>query len=199
MKQLAELVPVLIFFLVYQMGGQAMSIADWHYQFDGIYSATLALMIATALQVLLTRLATGHVESRLWILLAVVVVFGSATVLLRNQLFIQWKPTIFNWGLAITFIATQWLSGKSAMERLLGAQMGLPDAAWRRLNLLWVANFLLVGALNLVVVYNFSEAAWVRYKLYSMVVFTLLLSVLTAVLIMPYFKQQGEDPPANAG
>jgi intracellular septation protein len=193
MKQLAELVPVVIFFLVYQFSGHTLSIADWHYRLDGIYSATLALMIATTLQVLLTRLLTGLVETRLWILLGVVLAFGSATVLLRNQLFIQWKPTIFNWGLAVVFVATEWFSGKSAMERLLGSQIALPVVAWRRLNMLWIGNFLVVGALNLVVVYLFSEAAWVRYKLYSMIVFMVVLSAATAAIVLPFIKHEGED------
>ena len=54
------------------------------------------------------------------------------------------------------------------------AQLSLPAVAWRRLNSLWVANFVVVGALNLYVAYRFSEAAWVSYKLYSAIGFTLL-------------------------
>lgn len=198
MKQFAELLPVVLFFVVYQLDGRTLALGGWEYHFDGIYSATAVLMVATVLQLVLTRLLSGHVEKRLLLLTAVVCAFGAATLLLRNQLFIQWKPTIFNWVLAAVFVGTHALTGKTVMERAIGAQLSLPAVAWRRLNSLWVANFLVVGALNLYVAYRFSEAAWVSYKLYSSIGFTLLVTALTVALIMPYTKD-GEEPPAGAG
>jgi intracellular septation protein len=198
MKQLAELLPVVLFFVVYQLDGRSLALGGWEYHFDGIYSATAVLMIATVLQLALTRLLSGHIEKRLLLLTAVVCAFGAATLLLRNQLFIQWKPTIFNWVLAAVFVGTHALTGKTVMERAIGAQLSLPAVAWRRLNSLWVANFVVVGALNLFVAYRFSEAAWVSYKLYSAIGFTLLVTALTVALIMPHVKD-GEEPPAGAG
>ena len=198
MKQLAELLPVVLFFVVYQLDGRSLTLGGWEYNFDGIYSATAVLMIATVLQLVLTRLLSGHIEKRLLLLTAVVCAFGTATLLLRNQLFIQWKPTIFNWVLAAVFVGTHALTGKTVMERAIGAQLSLPAVAWRRLNSLWVANFVVVGALNLYVAYRFSEAAWVSYKLYSAIGFTLLVTALTVALIMPHVKD-GEEPPAGAG
>ena len=198
MKQLAELLPVVLFFVVYQLDGRSLTLGGWEYHFDGIYSATAVLMIATVLQLALTRLLSGHIEKRLLLLTAVVCAFGTATLLLRNQLFIQWKPTIFNWVLAAVFVGTHALTGKTVMERAIGAQLSLPAVAWRRLNSLWVANFVVVGALNLYVAYRFSEAAWVSYKLYSAIGFTLLVTALTVALIMPHVKD-GEEPPAGAG
>ena len=198
MKQLAELLPVVLFFVVYQLDGRTLTLGGWEYHFDGIYSATAVLMIATVLQLVLTRLLSGHIEKRLLLLTAVVCAFGTATLLLRNQLFIQWKPTIFNWVLAAVFVGTHALTGKTVMERAIGAQLSLPAVAWRRLNSLWVANFVVVGALNLYVAYRFSEAAWVSYKLYSAIGFTLLVTTLTVALIMPHVKD-GEEPPAGAG
>ena len=197
MKQLAELVPVAVFFAVYALSGKTLALAGWTYHFDGIYSATVALMIATSVQVVLTRLVTGQLEKRLLLLLAVVLAFGSATLLLHDPLFIQWKPTIFNWALAAGFAGTQLWTDKTVMERALAGQLSLPGIVWRRLNLLWIANFVLVGALNLVVVYNFSESVWVSYKLFSMIGFTLLLSGLTVLLIMPHIKEDGATPPAG--
>jgi intracellular septation protein len=76
------------------------------------------------------------------------------------------------------------------MERTLGSQIHLPKPVWSRLNLLWVSNFIIVGGLNLVVAYSFSEDAWVSYKLYSAIGFTLVLTILTALLISPYLKDQ---------
>jgi len=193
MKQLTEFIPIALFFIIYQLNGETVELGSWAYTFDGIFSATAVLMAATAIQVSLSFLMEGRLEKRqLWLLLAVMI-FGGATLLFRNQMFIQWKPTIFNWVLAAAFGASQFIGEKNLMERTLGSQISLPAVVWTRLNLLWVINFAVVGALNLYVAYYYSEDAWVNYKLYSAIGFTILLTVLTAALISPHLSDEQAD------
>ncbi|MFT6275863.1 MAG: intracellular septation protein [Halioglobus sp.] len=188
MKQLAEFVPIVLFFITYQMKGSTLDLGGWTHTFDGIFSATAVLMIATTLQVVVSYAMTRKVEKRmLWLLLAVML-FGGATLFFRNQMFIQWKPTIFNWVLALAFGASQFIGEKNLMQRTLGSQIQLPHNVWRRLNLLWAANFAIVGALNIYVAYSYSEDTWVSYKLYSAIGFTVVLTILTAMLISPHLK-----------
>lgn len=188
MRQLAEFIPIALFFIVYQMDGQTVSLGSWSHSIDGIFSATAVLMIATLLQLLLTWLLTRKLEKRLvWVSLAVFG-FGAATLLLRNEMFIMWKPTVFNWALAAAFGASQFIGQRNLMERTMGGQIQLPHFVWTRLNLLWVAHFSVVGALNLVVAYGYSEATWVSYKLYSAIIFTLVLTALTAWMVAPHLK-----------
>ena len=195
MKQIAEFIPIILFFIVYQLDGESITLAGWHYRFDGIFSATAALMIATLLQVAITYAVTRSFEKRLLWLLIAVLVFGGATLVFRNQAFIQWKPTVFNWVLALVFGASQFIGGRNLMERTLGTQIRLPKKVWAQLNALWVGNFLLVGGLNLFVAYRYSEQAWVNYKLYSSFGFILTLTVLTAVLISPHLKEENSNKP----
>lgn len=188
MKQLLEFLPIALFFVVYQLDGETLSVGAWNYQFDGIFSATTVLIGATFLQVLASRLMSGYWEKRsVWTFVAVAI-FGGATLVLRDQTFIQWKPTIFNWALALAFGAFHFIGERNLLERTLGAQLELPKAIWSRLNLLWVGNFAIVGALNLLVAYNYSEATWVSYKLYSSIGFTLLLTVITAIIVSPHLQ-----------
>ena len=189
MKQLAELVPLILFFIVYQMKGTTVSLGGWSHTLDGIFSATAVLIIATSLQVLLTWVLTRELEKRLLWLLAAVCVFGGATLLFRDQTFIFWKPTVFNWVLALVFAGSHFIGDRNLMERTLGHQLELPKRVWNKLLWLWVANFAVVGALNLVVAYQFGEAFWVSYKLYSAFGFTLLLTVITALIITPYIRE----------
>jgi intracellular septation protein len=190
MKQIAEFLPIALFFIVYQFNGTSIELAGWEYTFDGIFSATAVLMIATIAQVVLTYAFTRTLEKRLlWVLLAVLV-FGGATLIFRNQMFIHWKPTIFNWALALAFGGSQFVGDKNLMQRTLGSQIHLPKPVWGKLNLLWVSNFAIVGGLNLVVAYGYSEDTWVSYKLYSAIGFTLLLTILTALLISPHLKDE---------
>ena len=189
MQQIAELIPVVLFFLAYRMDGTVLALWGIEYRFDGIYSATAVLMAATALQVVLTRLLSGHLEKRLLILAGVVMAFGGATLLFHNQVFIQWKPTIFNWALAVAFAGTRWWTGRSALEKAMGSQLQLPPEGWLKLDRLWTLYFLVVGALNLFVAYRFSEATWVSYKLYSSIGFTLLITLVTVALLAPYLRE----------
>ncbi|MDP5070018.1 MAG: septation protein IspZ, partial [Congregibacter sp.] len=186
MKQLLEFIPIALFFIVYQLDGETLRLGGWEHEFDGIFSATAVLIAATALQVLIARVSSGYWDKRgLWTFVAVGI-FGGATLILRDQTFIQWKPTIFNWALAIAFGVFHFFTKRNLLERTLGAQLELPKVVWGRLNLLWMSNFVLVGALNLYVAYGYSEATWVSYKLYSSIGFTLVLTVLTALLVSPH-------------
>lgn len=197
MKQLLEFLPIALFFIVYQWDGETIELGSWAYTFDGIFSATAVLMAATAGQAAIARVMSGRWEKRnLWTLLAVVV-FGGATLALRDETFIQWKPTIFNWALALGFLGFQLFSEKTLLERTLGKQLRAPASVWRRLNRIWVSNFLIVGALNLYVAYSYSEATWVSYKLYSAIGFTLVLTFLTGLLISPHLK--ASEDAARAG
>ena len=142
---------------------------------------------------LISSLISKTNDKRLMWMALVVVVFGSATLILRDQRFIQWKPTVFNWGLAVVFLGSQFFGEKNLLQRFMGHQLMLPQRVWGYLNALWITHFTLVGALNIIVAYRFEEAFWVSYKLYSSVGFTLLLMVLSIVLVMPHLKDQDVD------
>ena len=197
MKQLLELLPLVMFFGAYQMDGDTLAVGGWSHTFDGIFSATAVLMISTALTWLVASLLEKRNDKRLmWMTLAVLL-FGAATLILRDQRFIQWKPTVFNWVLAAVFLGSQFIGKRTVLERVLGSQLSLPRPIWTRLNVLWMGNFALVGALNLFVAYRFTEAVWVSYKLYSSIGFTLALMLLTVAIVAPHVKHDGEQPEGS--
>lgn len=189
MKQLLEFIPIILFVVAYKYDGTTVTLGSWQYTFDGIFSATAILMLATVLQLAVTGLVERRVEKRLLWTAAAVIVFGGATLLLRDQTFIQWKPTVFNWGMAAAFAASQFIGEKNLLERLMGSQLALPRHIWSKVCWVWCAHFTLVGTLNLVVAYQFSEATWVDYKLYSGFGFTLLIMLITVLMISPHLKQ----------
>ena len=193
MKQLLEFLPLVLFFGAYQMDGEIVTVGSWSHTVDGIFSATAVLMISSLLVWALVSLVAKANDRRLMWMTIAVVVFGAATLLLRDQRFIQWKPTVFNWTLAAVFIASQFLGEKNLLQRMLGQQITLPARTWKQLNGLWVTNFAVVGALNLFVAYRYEEAFWVSYKLYSSIGFTVLLMLLTVALVAPQLKPENDD------
>jgi len=166
--QLLEFLPILVFVVTYY--------------FSDIFWATGALMAALAVQIGIIALARRPISTQLRITFWLTVAFGSLTLAFQDKTFIQWKPTIINWLLAAALIGSQYF-GTNLIERLLGKQMTLPQAVWRRLNGGWALGFFVAGALNLIVAYNFSEAFWVNYKLIGGFAITLTYILITAVYL----------------
>ena len=197
MKQLLEFIPLVLFFGAYQMDGSTLSWGQWQHTFDGIFSATAVLMISSVLVWLVSCAISRRNDKRLMWMTIAVLVFGAATLILRDQRFIQWKPTVFNWVLALIFMGSQFIGQRTMLERILGSQIALPQRVWMQVNTAWVANFVVVGVLNLVVAFRFEEAFWVAYKLYSSIGFTLLLMLVTVLFITPHLK--GDEAADQTG
>lgn len=159
MKMLADLFPVILFFIAYQL-------------FD-IYVATQVAIAAAVLQVAYHKLRYGKVENTQWLTLGLLVVFGGLTLALRDPTFIKWKPTVVNWLFAAAFLLSQIFMRRSLLRRMMDHAIALPDAAWLRLNTAWVTFFFGMGVLNLYIAYNFSEQTWVNFKLFGFLGLTL--------------------------
>ncbi len=162
MQALAEFAPLVAFFATYSL--------------RGLYAATGVLIVAMlALLVFdwmrLRRIPPLHALSAVLVLL-----LGSATLLLHNRLFIQWKPTVLFWVVSVAFVASFWIGERTLTQRLLepalAGRVPVSTQQWRRMNL-WSALFYLVlGTLNLAVAYGASERAWVYFKLFGLAVLT---------------------------
>ncbi|MBT8428860.1 MAG: septation protein A [Gammaproteobacteria bacterium] len=159
MKMLADLFPVILFFIAYQL-------------FD-IYVATQVAIAAAALQVAYHKFRYGQVANTQWLTLGLLVVFGGLTLALRDPTFIKWKPTVVNWLFAGAFLLSQLFMRRSLLRRMMDHAVALPDAVWLRLNTAWVLFFFSMGVVNLFVAYNYSEQTWVNFKLFGFLGLTL--------------------------
>ena len=115
------------------------------------------------------------------------IIFGGATLLFRNEEFIQWKPTIVNWLFAVALMCSQILTKENLLQRMLGSQLALPDDTWRTLAIGWSIGFVFAGLLNLIVAYSFSLDFWVSYKLFGGFAITLLYILIT----LRYLSKKG--------
>jgi intracellular septation protein len=159
MQALTEFAPLLAFIVTYYL--------------RGLYAATAVLMLAMLLLIAVDWLRLRRVPPLHALSTGLVLVFGAATLLLHNRVFIQWKPTVFFWLASIAFLGSFWIGKRTLTERLLGATLGaqlqVSSAVWRRLNSWWAAFYALLGVLNLVVVYYASERVWVALKFVDIV------------------------------
>ncbi|MBF0162243.1 MAG: septation protein A, partial [Magnetococcales bacterium] len=158
-----------------------------------IYVATAVLMGAVLLHTLLLWWWTRRLSPMQGVTLALVLLFGGATLLLHEPRFIQWKPTLVQWLMALLFAGSHVIGDKPLIRRLLDGQLALPPAVWNRLSMAWIGFFLVSGVANLLVVYNFDEATWVSFKLFGLLGMTIIFIVLQGVWLARYLP----DPPAS--
>lgn len=177
MKQFLDFIPLIVFFAVYQYSGDMIA-------------ATIALIIVTTAQVAFMWLRFRKVEKVHLITLAAVVVFGGLTVLLNDNTFIMWKPTIVNWVLAAVLLGSHLLLGKNLIRKMLAANMKLPESIWARLNAAWILFFVLTGALNLYIAFNFSQETWVNFKVFGLLLLTLGFAVVQILLLSRHLKEE---------
>ncbi|HEY9017967.1 septation protein A [Thiomicrospira sp.] len=173
MKLLFDLFPVFLFFIAYKM-------------YD-IYVATGVIIVATIIQVSYLYARHRRVEKIHLITLGLIVLLGGATLLLHDERFIAWKPTIVNWGFALVFLASHYVMGnKPIVRRMMDAMIELPDQIWIRLSYLWIGFFVFSGLINLWVYYNFSLDAWVNFKLFGLMGLTFAFILLQGLYISRY-------------
>src|SRR6185503_9700167 len=120
-----------------------------------IYVATAVAIATSVLQVAWLKLRRQRVPGMLWASLGIIVVFGGATLLLQDETFIKWKPTVLYW-LFGAVLAGAALLRKNLIRSVMSQEMQLPDAIWSRLNWSWVAFFAFMGVANLYVAFSFA-------------------------------------------
>lgn len=138
------------------------------YKLGGIYVATVALMASMVLLALVDYVRSRHVSGMHALSTVLVLVFGGATLIFHDPRFLKLKPTLLLWLLALAFLGSQWIGRMPLVQRML--EPALPPGAslsrtrWLRVNLVWVAAYVLLGALNLYVAHTASEQTWVYFK-----------------------------------
>jgi intracellular septation protein len=177
-KFLFDIFPVLLFFIAFKI--------------YGIYAATATAIVATAAQAAWSWIRHRKIEKMMLISLGIIVVFGGATLLLKDETFIKWKPTVLYWAFTATLLGSQLFFGKNLMRAMMGAQMSLPDKVWKNVNLSWSAFFALMGVANLYVALNYSTDVWVNFKLFGGIGLLLAFAIGQALMLSRYLETEHE-------
>lgn len=160
MQAVLDFAPLVAFYVAYKLGG--------------IYIATGVLMASMALLLLVDWLRLKRLPPMHLLSAGLVFLFGTATLLLRDPLFLKWKPTILLWLLAAAFGASTLWGSQPLLQRMLQPTLPraerLSRATWLKASWLWVLFYALLGAVNLIVAYRFSESTWVNFKIVGLTV-----------------------------
>ncbi|HZW11926.1 MAG TPA: septation protein A [Noviherbaspirillum sp.] len=203
MKFLFDLFPVILFFSMFKWGESnpeaAQALAQQY--MSGLVSggavtgAQAPIMLATAIAILATfgqiaylKIRGRKVDTMLWLSLAIITLFGGATIYFHNETFIKWKPTVLYWCFGAALLVSQVLVGKNLIRLMMEKQIALPDAVWQRLSLSWAGFFGAMGVINLYVAYNFPTAFWVNFKLFGFMGLMLAFVIGQSLFLSKYVK-----------
>ncbi|MET0962817.1 MAG: septation protein A [Noviherbaspirillum sp.] len=206
MKFLFDMFPVILFFGVFKWGEGH---ADTAQALVGQYLSGLVsggsvgpeqapILLATAVAILATIAQIGYllvrgrkVDGMLWVSLAIIVVFGGATIYFHNEAFIKWKPTVLYWVFAVALIGAQFIMGKNLIRMMMKAQIDLPEPIWTRLNMAWAAFFAAMGVINLYIAFNFPTSTWVNFKLFGFMGLMIAFVIGQTMFLSKYIKDPG--------
>ncbi len=172
MKLFFEIITLVVFFVVYQIYNLNMAI--------------LVIIIAYTAMTAFTFFKHKRLSKAQLITFILVVVLGSATLLLDNELFFKWKPTVVCWIFSSVLLISAVFAKQNLLQRLGGESLQLPGHIWARLNYAWIIFFLFLGGINLIVAYNFDTTTWVYFKLFGALGLLLSFMIVQAICLWPY-------------
>jgi intracellular septation protein len=184
LKLVLDLGPLLIFF-----------VANSRF---GIFAATGAFMAAIVIALGVAYALTRHLPIMPLVTAVVVLVFGTLTLVLHDELFIKVKPTIIYvlfGGVLLVGLAF----GKSLLGVVFDSVFHLTQEGWRRLTVRWALFFLTLAVLNEIVWRTQTTDIWVSFKVFGVVPLTFLFAALQYPLLTKYAAPESADTePARA-
>ncbi|MEM7098134.1 MAG: inner membrane-spanning protein YciB [Pseudomonadota bacterium] len=187
MQQLLDYIAILAFVVIYFLTRD-------------IFLATGVLMVGVTIQVAAYWFLKKPIGNELKLTFWASMILGGMTLILRDETFIQWKPTIVNWLLALVLVVAHLWRRVYLIQKMLGKVLKLPDQAWFVLTYGWAGAFVFAGMVNLYVAFNYSMDTWVTFKFVGLMG----LNILYLIATFTYLGVKGwltdehlQDPDAD--
>jgi intracellular septation protein len=171
MQFLVDYFPLILFFVAFKL--------------QGIFVATGVAIAASVAQIAYVRWSHGKVAAVHWLSFAIIATFGGATLLLHDETFIKWKPTVLYWLFALVLAVGRLVFRKNQQAALL-KDLTLPDPIRSRLTWGWVVLLAAMGVANLYVAANFTTDTWVNFKVWGGMGLFMLAAVGTVASVARY-------------
>lgn len=179
MKFLFDLFPIIFFFIAYKIAG--------------VYVATLVAMLTAVAQVTFSWFKHRKVDPMLWAGLALIIVFGGATLLLHDEIFIKWKPTILYWLLALSLLVSAFFFKKNLIKAAMSQHIAIANEKWSILNIAWCLFFIILGIANLYIAYYYPTDVWVNFKLFGSTGLTLIFVIAQSIWVAQHVQNSDQS------
>lgn len=187
-----DFLPVIAFIGVYVIA-RIMGFAG------AMYLATAAIMITVSAQIIYFLWKKKPIEKKYWATFGVIMVLGSITLILKNDLFIKLKPTVLNVIIAGIFLGSQFWGKENLTQKMLNAAFDMDKNLWQKLNLAWVAFFIFEGIVNAFVAFNFSNDFYVGFKFWGLLGLTMIFMLGQVFVLRKYLRTDLADKDKKNG
>ena len=192
LKLVLDLGPLLLFFLANSRPALFLPLVSPILPADiasgehtGIFVATAVFMVAVVLALAVSYALTRHLPVMPLVTAVIVLVFGSLTLILHDELFIKLKPTIIYLLFGAVLLGGL-AAGKSLLGMVFDSVFHLTEEGWRRLTLRWALFFFALAILNEIVWRSQTTDVWVTFKVFGVVPLTFLFAALQYPLLTRY-------------
>jgi intracellular septation protein len=155
----------------------------------GIFVATAVFMVAIVLALAISYALTRHLPMMPLVTAVIVLVFGSLTLVLHDELFIKLKPTIIYLLFGVVLLGGL-AFGKSLLGVVFDSVFHLTAEGWRKLTLRWALFFFVLAILNEIVWRTQTTDVWVSFKVFGVVPLTFLFGALQYPLLTKYAAEE---------
>jgi len=169
--------PLILFFVV---NGRA-----------GIFWATGIFMAAVVVSIFVSYLLIKRFPAMTLVTAFVVVVFGTLTIVLQNDVFVKMKTTIIYLLFAVVLIAGLILR-KPFLEIAFDSVFHLTDEGWRKLTVRWIGFFIAMAVVNEIVWRTQTTDFWVAFKTFGFVPITFIFAMAQLPLLQKYAVKTDE-------
>ncbi len=157
----------------------------------GIFAATAAFMVAVVVALGASYAMIRRLPVMPLVSAAIVIVFGSLTLVLHDETFIKLKPTIIYALFGIALLGGYVLQ-KPLLEIVFDSVFHIDQEGWRKLTLRWAAFFLVMAAVNEAVWRTQTTDFWVSFKLFGFVPLTLVFALAQIRLLEQHAIEESE-------
>ena len=173
-KFISEFTPILIFFTIY--------FSSVH----NLYAAIPPFVIATIISLVIIYFLEKKISIVALTSGILITFFGGLTLYFDNKIFFYIKPTIINLLFAAVLFFGKYFTKKPLLKVVFKNSFNLTDEGWDLLSYRWIIFFIFVAIMNEIVWRTQSEAFWINFKVWGLLIVTFLFTAIQIPLINKY-------------
>lgn len=175
LKLFVDYAPIVVFFITYWLGD--------------LFAATAAIIIATVIVLIVSYIIERRIPIMPLVTGIIIVLFGGLTLWLKDETFIKMKPTIIQVIFGLILLGGLYTK-HLFLEKLLGTSIKMEREGWEIFTRRFSFFFFSMALLNEFVWRTQSTDFWVNFKVFGILILTIIFLVGQLKLLQRFIKEE---------
>jgi intracellular septation protein len=175
LKLFVDYAPIVVFFITYWLGD--------------LFAATTAIIIATVIVLIVSYIIERRIPIMPLVTGIIIVLFGGLTLWLKDETFIKMKPTIIQVIFGLILLGGLYTK-QLFLEKLLGTSIKMEREGWEIFTRRFSFFFFSMALLNEFVWRTQSTDFWVNFKVFGILILTIIFLVGQLKLLQRFIKEE---------